>query len=232
MLAAFNEAEILAPGDIHVARRLAALGGRGDPTAADDPATAEPEPVVLAAALAVRAIRNGSVCVDLASAADTTAGEGEVAVDVSGLPWPEPTAWRAACAASPLVAVGEDGPAARPLRLLGDLLYLERYWQEEELVRREFTARAGPVAAVDPDRLCAALDRLLGDPGAERQRLAAAVAALRPVAVIAGGPGTGKTTTVAALLAVLHDLHRATAPPGRRLCGWRSPRRPGRPRPG
>ncbi|MCO7195011.1 exodeoxyribonuclease V subunit alpha, partial [Pseudonocardia sp. McavD-2-B] len=43
---------------------------------------------------------------------------------------------------------------------------------------------------------------------------AAAVAALRPVAVIAGGPGTGKTTTVAALLAVLHDLHRATAPPG------------------
>lgn len=214
VLAAFNEAEILAPGDIHVARRLAALGGRGDPTAADDPATAEPEPVVLAAALAVRAIRNGSVCVDLASAADTTAGEGEVAVDVSGLPWPEPAAWRAACAASPLVAVGEDGPAGRPLRLLGDLLYLERYWQEEELVRREFTARAGPVAAVDPDRLCAALDRLLGDPGAERQRLAAAVAALRPVAVIAGGPGTGKTTTVAALLAVLHDLHRATAPPG------------------
>ncbi|MEV1293626.1 AAA family ATPase [Pseudonocardia sp. NPDC049635] len=209
VLATFNEADVLAPGDVHVARRLARLGGRGDPTGAADPASAEPEPVVLAAALAVRAIRNGSVCVDLGSVASTTSGEGEVAVDVSGLPWPEPGPWRAACAASPLVAEGDTGPAGRPLRLLGDLLYLERYWQEEELVRREFVARSGPVADVDPQRLNAALDRLLDEPGAERQRLAAAVAALRPVSVIAGGPGTGKTTTVARLLAVLHDLHSA-----------------------
>ncbi|MEU6698441.1 AAA family ATPase [Pseudonocardia sp. NPDC046786] len=207
VLATFNEADVLAPGDVHVARRLARLGGRGDPVGAPDPATAEPEPVVLAAALAVRAIRNGSVCVDLGKVATTTAGEGEIAVDVSGLPWPEPGAWRAACAASPLVADGEAGPAGRPLRLLGDLLYLERYWQEEELVRREFAARSGPVADVPPQRLRVALERLLDDPGAERQRLAAAVAALRPVSVIAGGPGTGKTTTVARLLAVLHDLH-------------------------
>ncbi|BBG01448.1 MULTISPECIES: AAA family ATPase [Pseudonocardia] len=207
VLAVFNEADVLAPGDVHVARRLAGLGGRGDPVGAADPAAAEPEPVVLAAALAVRAIRNGSVCVDLGSVASTTAGEGEITVDVSGLPWPEPGTWRAACAASPLVADGDAAPAGRPLRLLGDLLYLERYWQEEELVRREFVARSGPVAQVDPQRLRTALDRLLDDPGAERQRLAAAVAALRPVSVIAGGPGTGKTTTVARLLGVLHDLH-------------------------
>ncbi|MBP2368944.1 exodeoxyribonuclease V subunit alpha [Pseudonocardia parietis] len=213
--AAFNEADVLAPGDLHVARRLAGLGGRGDPIGATDPASAEPEAVVLAAALAVRAIRNGSVCVDLDTVATTTAGEGEVAVDVTGLPWPDPAGWRAACAASPLVSEGAAAPADRPLRLLGNLLYLERYWQEEELVRREFTARSGPVTEVDPQRLCAALDRLLDLPGAERQRLAAAVAALRPVTVIAGGPGTGKTTTVARMLAVLHDLHRADARPGR-----------------
>ncbi|MEQ3550095.1 exodeoxyribonuclease V subunit alpha [Pseudonocardia nematodicida] len=214
VLAAFNEADVLAPGDVHVARRLAALGGRGDPTATAAPSTSEPEEVVLAAALAVRAIRNGSVCVDLGTVATTTAGEGEVAVDVSDLPWPDPARWRDACAASPLVADGASAPAGRPLRLLGPLLYLERYWQEEELVRREFLTRAGPVARVDPQRLCAALDRLLGDPGAERQRLAAAVAALRPVSVIAGGPGTGKTTTVARLLGVLHDLHDARRAPG------------------
>ncbi|ANY04993.1 exodeoxyribonuclease V subunit alpha [Pseudonocardia sp. HH130630-07] len=230
VLAAFNEADVLAPGDLHVARRLARLGGRGDPTGgapsggAGTGGAAEPEEVVLAAALAVRAIRNGSVCVDLGTVASTTAGEGEVAVDVSGLPWPDPVAWRAALAASPLVSdagsgttapgttapdgtVADGAPDARPLRLLGDLLYLERYWQEEELVRREFVARSGPVRDVVPERLCAALDRLLRQPGAERQRLAAAVAALRPVTVIAGGPGTGKTTTVARLLAVLHDLH-------------------------
>ncbi|OLL72763.1 Exodeoxyribonuclease V alpha chain [Pseudonocardia sp. Ae168_Ps1] len=207
VLAEFNVADVLAPGDLHVARRLARLGGRGDPTGVADGAAAEPVPVLLAAALAVRAIRNGSVCVDLSAAATSTASEGEIAVDVSGLPWPEPAAWRAELAASPLVADGADAPADRPLRLLGDLLYLERYWQEEELVRREFAARSGPVTEVVPERLCAALDRLLGRPGAERQRLAAAVAALRPVTVIAGGPGTGKTTTVARLLAVLHDLH-------------------------
>ncbi|MFP5020268.1 exodeoxyribonuclease V subunit alpha [Pseudonocardia phyllosphaerae] len=223
LAAAFNEADVLAPGDVHVARRLARLGGRGDPTGTADPgatgpAAAEPEPVVLAAALAVRAIRNGSVCVDLTAIRDTAAAEGEVAVDVSALPWPEPAAWRAECAASPLVADGEAAPSGRPLRLVGDLLYLERYWQEEELVRTEFEARSGPVVAVDADRLRAALDRLLGEPGAERQRLAAAVAALRPLSVIAGGPGTGKTTTVARLLAVLHDLHGAgssSAAPGR-----------------
>ncbi|MFP5068138.1 exodeoxyribonuclease V subunit alpha [Pseudonocardia nantongensis] len=217
VLAAFNAADVLAPGDVHVARRLARLGGRGDPTG--DPAgggaatDAEPEAVLLAAALAVRAIRNGSVCVDLRTVRDTTAGEGEVAVDVSALPWPEPAVWRAECLAGPLVADGDTAPPGRPMRLVGDLLYLERYWQEEELVRTGFSDRSGPVTAADPERLRAALDRLLGRPGAERQRLAAAVAALRPVSVIAGGPGTGKTTTVARLLAVLHDLHAAV--PGR-----------------
>ncbi|RZT85958.1 DNA helicase/exodeoxyribonuclease V alpha subunit [Pseudonocardia sediminis] len=241
VLAAFNSADVLAPGDVHVARRLARLGGRGDPTGVvarcvnggaagsgaggsgptGDAAAggaggvgaasgdAEPEAVVLAAALAVRAIRNGSVCVDLAGVRDTAAAEGEVAVDVSGLPWPDPVTWRAECVASPLVADGDAAPPGLPLRLVGDLLYLERYWQEEELVRTQFEARSGPVATVDPARLSAALDRLFGEPGAERQRLAAAVAALRPVSVIAGGPGTGKTTTVARLLALLHDLHGA-----------------------
>ncbi len=213
VLALFNDAEVLAPGDVHVARRLARLGGRGDPTGLPPGGLAEPEPVVLAAALAVRAIRGGSVCVDLTEVRETAAPEGEVGVDVSTLPWPEPAAWRAECAASPLVADGEDAPAGRPLRLVGNLLYLERYWQEEELVRTQFQQRSGPVATVDPQRLRAALDRLLGEPGAERQRLAAAVAALRPVSVVAGGPGTGKTTTVARLLAVLHDLHSA-APGG------------------
>ncbi|MDN5916328.1 MAG: AAA family ATPase [Pseudonocardia sp.] len=234
VLAAFNEADVLAPGDVHVARRLARLGGRGDPTGPAGgpgavPATsegAEPEPVVLAAALAVRAIRNGSVCVDLSTVRSTAAAEGEVAVDVTGLPWPEPVAWRAECTASPLVADGDAAPPGRPLRLVGDLLYLERYWQEEELVRTQFEARSGPVAAVDPARLRAALDRLFGRPGAERQRLAAAVAALRPISVIAGGPGTGKTTTVARLLALLHDLHDAQGPAGQAQPGQGQPGRP------
>ena len=45
----------------------------------------------------------------------------------------------------------------------------------------------------------------LGADEADRQQLAAAVSALGRVSVLAGGPGTGKTTTVARLLALLRD---------------------------
>ena len=207
VLAAFNAAGVLEPADVHVAARIARLGG----DAADD--------VVLALALAVRGVRLGSVCVDLAAVRGTVLGAGDELVDVSGLPWPDPGAWVAACAASPLVADGQAAPDGRPLRLVDGLLYLERYWRQEELVRTELAARADAVCtdtgeAVDLDRLRGALARLFGDVGDPRehqQRLATAVAALRPVTVLAGGPGTGKTTTVAKILALLRD--RPGAPP-------------------
>jgi exodeoxyribonuclease V alpha subunit len=199
--AAFNAAGVLEPADVHVATRIARLGGE----TADD--------VVLALALAVRGVRLGSVCVDLAAVRGTVLGAGDEPVDVSGLPWPDPEGWVAACAASPLVASGPAGPEGRPLRLVDGLLYLERYWRQEELVRTELATRAdgvgvGPDDAADLERLRSGLDRLFGaeaDPREQRQRLAAAVAALRPVTVLAGGPGTGKTTTVAKILMLLRD---------------------------
>jgi exodeoxyribonuclease V alpha subunit len=217
LLGGFNVAGVLSAADVHVATRLGRLGG--DPRG-------EPEEVLLAVALTVRAIRNGSVCVDLAEVAHTVLGEGEESVDVSALPWPEPRAWRAAVEQSPLVAGGADAAAGRPLRMIPvaggrGLLYLDRYWAEEELVRRELRERAAAEQPeVDPERLRAALARLFDLPagadapqGTDLQRLAAAVAALRRVTVLAGGPGTGKTTTVARLLALLHDLHGATGSP-------------------
>jgi exodeoxyribonuclease V alpha subunit len=170
------------------------------------------------------------VCVDLAAVRRTVLGAGDEPVDVSALPWPDPAAWVAACAASPIVTAGAGAPGGaaanrdprpaaphgsapppdgRPLRLVDGLLYLERYWRQEELVRTELAARVDtPPAAVDLDRLRAGLEALFGgsgDPREDRQRLAAAVAALRPVTVLAGGPGTGKTTTVARILALLRD---------------------------
>jgi exodeoxyribonuclease V alpha subunit len=195
VLAAFNAAGVLEPADVHAATRIARLGGE----TVDD--------VLLALALAVRGVRLGSVCVDLAAVRRTVLGAGDEPVDVSTLPWPEPAAWVAACAASPLVADGATAPHGRPLRLVDGLLYLERYWQQEELVRVELAARVDGHPA-DLDRLRAGLGRLFGSQGdgrEDRQRLAAAVAALRPVTVLAGGPGTGKTTTVARILTLLRD---------------------------
>ena len=89
VLAAFNAAGVLEPADVHVATRVARLGGES----ADD--------VLLALALAVRGIRLGSVCVDLAAVRGTVLGAGDEPVDVSDLPWPDPAAWTAACVGEP-----------------------------------------------------------------------------------------------------------------------------------
>ena len=61
----------------------------------------------------------------------------------------------------------------------------------------------GPAPGVDVDLLRSGLGELFDDDDDPDQRMAAATAVLRRVSVIAGGPGTGKTTTVARVLALL-----------------------------
>jgi exodeoxyribonuclease V alpha subunit len=60
--------------------------------------------------------------------------------------------------------------------------------------------------ATDADRLAGACARQFPRPEDGRQRLAAAAAALSRLTVLTGGPGTGKTTTVARVLAVLQEV--------------------------
>lgn len=202
LLRDFNLAGVLGPADVHAATAIGRLAGESD------------DRVRLALALTVRAVRAGSVCIDLADVHTTSFDTSEVRIDTSILPWPDPDGWLAAVRASPMVADGHDHPGGRPLRLAHGLLYLERYWLQEEEVRTEWLLREGRTQpSVDLDQLGAALDRLFtgeGLPAGEpdRQRLAAAVATLRWVSVIAGGPGTGKTTTVARVLALLLDQPR------------------------
>lgn len=207
LLGVFNRAGVLAPGDVHVARRLAQLGEDDD------------ELVALAAAFAVRGPRVGHVRVDLRSVRATTereSEEGEHEIDLESLPWPDPEPWLARVAASPLVAVGDEDPAVAPLRLVGPGLYLDRYWRDERAVAADLLARAAASGGTDtddgngrdplePGQLAAAIGHVFGDDGDGEQRWAVAVAALRGLAVIAGGPGTGKTTTVARLIGVLAD---------------------------
>jgi exodeoxyribonuclease V alpha subunit len=205
LLAVFNQAGVLNLADVHTADVVCRIGRDVD------------ERVRLALALTVRALRNGSVCIDLRMVHSTAFDEAEAVIDISSLPWPEPDEWIVACKVSPLVADGAADPSGRPLRLAGGLLYLERYWQQEELVRVQLERRyAAPAPDIDRSRLSAALSRLFDHEGlapgeADRQQLAVAVSALGRVSVLAGGPGTGKTTTVARLLALLRDQ------PGRAL---------------
>ena len=208
LLREFNLAGVVAATDVHVATRLGRLTGEEDAT------------VLLAVALSVRALRGGSVCVrlddpdELAALAlpedaervdgATTAGDGTTAPP----PWPEHAAWVRAIEASPAVAVGPGGADDRPARWVGGRLYLDRYWRDELTVRRLVDARlqAPPLDPEGAGRLDAALARLFPAAGDAHQRLAAAHAAGRRLTVLTGGPGTGKTTTVARLLAVLQDV--------------------------
>jgi exodeoxyribonuclease V alpha subunit len=172
----FNEAGVLESADVHVAQRITALAEETD------------HRVALAVALAARALRGGSVCLDLTTVADD-AGAPE-------LPWPDPMSWLAALRASRLLA---DPPV---LRLYDDrLVYLDRYWREEEQVCADLLTLSAPVAPPD----LSGLARLFPPPDYEEQRAAAEIAVSQAVTVLTGGPGTGKTTTVARLLALLAE---------------------------
>lgn len=199
LLAAFNRAGVLAPADVHVARRLGRLGGDDD------------ELVALAAAFAVRAPRLGHVKADLLSVRGVAQAEGEDDAALEGLVWPDPEVWRERVAASPLVAVGDEDATVAPLRLVGSALYLDRNWRDERAVAADLrvrsarSARAGDGGASHPDVLRAVIARLADAGSDAEQRWAIALAALRGLAVIAGGPGTGKTTTVARMIGFLAE---------------------------
>ncbi len=203
-LRAFNRAGILTGSDVHVARRLAQLAGAGG------------EEVGLGIAFAARAPRLGHVCVDLRAIRLTASRDLDLPTDIDALPWPDPEAWLDAMAQSPVVGDGN------PLYLAGSNLYLNRLWLDECQVAKELLARAETeVLDVDIALLRVGLTQLFreDDPGAgdpdHLQPLAAAAAVLRRVSVIAGGPGTGKTTTVARLLGLLEQQAAAhgTTPP-------------------
>jgi len=109
-----------------------------------------------------------------------------------------------------------DGSVPTPLVLDNGALYLYRYWQYEQQVARSLLGRAA-ANPVDPQWLRGALDQLFGAPGAETdwQRVAAAVALTHQLAVISGGPGTGKTTTVVRMLALWLERAVMERPDGR-----------------
>lgn len=198
ILRAGNVAGVFEPSDVHVARRLRDLVQEQD------------EQVVLAMALVVRAVRRGSICVDLrdstdpehfVQAEDGDSDDGVAAARATmAADWPtDGAAWVAAVGASALAAAGI-------LRVEQGLVYLDRYHREERQVADGLRARiAQAPPEVDEGSLQLGLERLFpGDRSAE-QRTAARTAAGQWTTVLTGGPGTGKTTTVAGLLVLLGE---------------------------
>jgi exodeoxyribonuclease V alpha subunit len=181
--------------------------------------------LLLGAALASHQLGQGHVCLDLAATLanpDFTLSlppEGEDAEEAMILPSQvlaglSLESWLAACTGSSLLE--SEGA---PLVLSGTCLYMRRYWNYERQVAGDIARRLQANAAAPADlaaRLASLFPELLmvdGQRLTDWQKLACAMAAQGRFTLITGGPGTGKTTTVVRLLALLQEAAMATGEP-------------------
>ena len=199
-----------------------------------------PPLLVLAAALASHQLGRGHVCLDLQATLDdptfalSLPPDGPQALTAAEPPQAPAEVLAGVNLARWLAAL--DQPALvgadagnTPLVLVGTRLYLRRYWQYEQDVRagieRRLAASAQMEASLQAGSARTALDvlfppRSADATGADWQKLACALTARSAFSIITGGPGTGKTTTVVRLLALLQTLA---------LDGIANPLRPARP---
>ncbi len=175
--------------------------------------------VLLAGVLTSHQLGRGHICADidnLLSAPDTALslppdGEfGEALPDrpvelLQGLGRSE---WLSALQASVLVGAG-DPPTPLVLEPGSTRLYLYRQWRYEVDVAERVGDRLSAIP-VDETRLQQRLHELFTpvEGRLDWQQLACALVAGRRFGIITGGPGTGKTTTVVRLLALLQSLAR------------------------
>ncbi len=195
--------------------------------------------ILLGLAFAVRAPRVGHPAVELLRIAeqvaddrklrpfDTLVEPADESLAAFDLPWPEPAAWarkvhdcswmvgQAADKLLPFVlqlipsSVAEEGDALESR----SLLMTRRMHREQERVASALKARA--LATLDESALVADLERTLlrlfgGAPDSEAIA-AVRLAATQPLAIILGGPGTGKTYSVSRLLGALLSKARGPA---------------------
>lgn len=209
-LATLLDAGLVSALDLQAARTWARIGG-------------EPrEEVIAAAALASRAVAEGHVALSLDRIPLQLAGAAARDGEPGSLPieWPDLQTWTSALSSSPVVHGSDDArrasaDALRPLVVDAEgRLYLRRYWDHQERLAAAIRARVGAEGAIALDAGCLddGLDRLFPvtpDSEPDLQRLAAEGALRSRFFVISGGPGTGKTSTVVKILALIVEQAQA-----------------------
>jgi exodeoxyribonuclease V alpha subunit len=204
---------VLSALDVQFATRLAALYDEASPE------------VMWGLAIACRQQSHGHVCADLARLASSgltaeAAGE-EISVPVL----PEGSRledWLEALRASRLIeSTSESSARSEPAPLILDgsaRLYLRKSFEDQAALAEVIRHRAACAdLAIDWDQAEAGIDRLVQTPmqsasPADRTdwtRQALRVGLARPLSIVTGGPGTGKTTMVAVLIALVIEEHLA-----------------------
>ena len=186
--------------------------------------------VLLATALLAHLEGRGHTCLLLDDLLDDHArlfgwdDDGRSALDRTMAELPRTVAaWTAALAACSAVHVdragrGYEHGGGTPLVLSGTVLYLRRYWAHERRIAAAVVARSERLDPIAPQTLRPWLDRLFPAPlddGPDWQKVACAIALQGRLALVTGGPGTGKTFTAARLVALL--LATSPDPAGLRI---------------
>ncbi len=171
----------------------------------------------LAAALVSNATTNGHACLDL----HCEAGKKLYLVeDAVSFQLPEYKTWIVAL--QKMSVLGKPGDYCPLILDKSGRLYLYRYWKYEQDIAKALIKRSGAVvSSVDEIQLQQGLKQLFPASSTKTnwQKVAAAAALLNRFTVISGGPGTGKTSTVIRILALLRqqpnglDLKIALAAP-------------------
>jgi exodeoxyribonuclease V alpha subunit len=183
----------LSPLDLHFARFM------------EKRSRASSQELVLATALVSRFTREGHICLDL-SLQDSfpVSGGGE------GIVFPEAGKWLKKLRQSGVV--GEPGDHSPMIVDHKGRLFLYRYWEYQEELAKGIRNRMVHESRVsEMESLRQGLMKIFpaaNGGGIDWQKVAAFAAATRRFCVIAGGPGTGKTTTVAKILALLMEQSR------------------------
>jgi exodeoxyribonuclease V alpha subunit len=166
----------------------------------------------LAAALLSNRTNKGNICIDLRNMAGqpVTEGNGSTGTENSFC-CPSLKDWLSRIKKSEVV--GQPGDMTPLILDQHGRLYLRRYWEYENRVASFVSERSIPVEKkLDYHAVARDLTRLFPSTSSEQtnwQKIAAFAALTRFFCIISGGPGTGKTYTVAKILALLqkHKIH-------------------------
>lgn len=187
---------VLSEVDVHLVRMIERLCGELTPE------------VALALALASQWPQRGHVCVDVrALAPDDLWDQQEAPSWLGEVRLPPPAEWVSQL--EDCQAVGSPEVHAPFVLWQGRWLYLRRYWEYESTLEKRLRrwVEEGDVGH-DRKRVQASAQRLFGRPldDSDDQERAIRMATQQACAILTGGPGTGKTTTVVRMLALLLDL--------------------------